>query len=1025
MSDRFNSNRDSRQYQRNNYNRSFNNSRFNNRNDNYNFQNNTDFLNDPSISLEDKILKLLNINKNNNNNLKENKIIIDYILDTFTKVLRKNNFDKNKTLSNFNNNELQLNNNSLPFWKLQKLGILLFKDYENNNDIRLEKLKLVLAENKALSKKLGDGNMDKLEKIGKYIVLNYSKNIDTFENWIDSLGLKDSSKEIYEIFNEQTVGKKRALNNVNGDNLEKEEEEEDDDNDITIVRNTDQRTARPSFLNYSHLRNLRRSEIEGDNDKKDSEDEKYVPKLPVFSNDSTGIFTKNSFRKSNLLTNDSDRANEYKNLDDDLLKGLQQRIKYQKKKTIDSGSKNQTISDIQKSLPIYKFKQKIIDLISANQISIVIGETGSGKTTQLCQYIQEIFPDNKMIITQPRRVAAISVSKRVSEEKNDSKNLVGYKVRFEESLTRNTKILFMTDGILIREFLNDPLLTKYDFVIIDEAHERSLNCDIILGILKKICKIRVDLKVIIMSATLDSDMFSNFFNNCPILRIPGKTFPVQTTYLESPTYDYLNLTIDKAVDIHLNELLDGDILIFLTGAEEIEKCVEMINQKIFELKDFLDDDDPKKELLVLPIYSSLSQSLQDKIFIETDVRKIIVSTNIAETSLTIPNIKYVIDCGYTKINVYNPFLKIDQLKVVPISKQQADQRLGRAGRVKPGKCFRLYTENTYEHELLASSVPEIQRVNLCNVVLQLKMILNQFKSLDVGIEQSVIKFPFIEPPSLIQFRNALEQLFYLEAIEDDGAEGRLSGLGEQMVQFPLDPYLSKTLLESVKLNCSKQVLIIISFLNLGNSFFEMIKTDKERANFNKIFNKFFKDNDYDSDLLNYLKIYDQMERNKNESFNRWCENSYINKKNMLKMIDILNQLIQIMKSLDLKIVSNDLKKDNVIKAFIKAFKINIVMKKENNLYENLYYSNTSRNRRKDDRNNQPEEMFIHPTSSLFRESLKNGCYLMYTSLIMTKKNYMNCLTLLKPEWLLEEKEFKRDHEAYKKMKLERVNVPRD
>ncbi|XBW38558.1 hypothetical protein QEN19_004146 [Hanseniaspora menglaensis] len=991
----------------NSYNGNFNGNKQNSGYSRGGFANRNDYVNDPSLSLEDKVIQLLNLTTNDRK-LNENKIIVEYILKTFDFVLKKSNFDKETTLSGFNNKELQLDSTTLPFWKLQKLGILLYKDYESNNNVKLERLKAILQQNQSLMKRIGEENKEKLEKISKFMIANYIKNVDKFDSWVESLGLRESINEIQKVLEDDISNKKRS----------RKEGEEGDEEEVIVVRNTKNNTPKPSFLNFSHLKNLKGENIS--NNDNDLEEERYFPKLPSFSRDNGGVFTKNSARKSDLLLNDTDKAIEYKYLDENLLRGLQQRIKVKNKVTSHDAFADKTMIEVQESLPIFKFKKQIIDLVSANQISIIIGETGSGKTTQLCQYLHENFPANKMIITQPRRVAAISVSKRVGEEQNDNKNLVGYKVRFEESLTKNTKILFMTDGILIREFLNDPLLTKYDFVIIDEAHERSLNCDIILGILKKICEIRIDLKVVIMSATLDSDMFSKFFSGCPVMKIPGKTFPVEVNYLESPTYDYLNLTIDKAVDIHLNESLDGDVLIFLTGAEEIEKCVEMITQKLDDLKDFLDENDPKRELFVLPIYSSMSQHLQDKIFLETECRKIIVSTNIAETSLTIPNIKYVVDCGYTKINVYNPFLKIDQLKVVPVSKQQADQRLGRAGRVKPGKCFRLFTEKTYDNELLSSSVPEIQRVNLCNVVLQLKMILNKFKALNVDIDQSVIKFPFIEPPSLIQFRNALEQLFYLNAIEDDGKEGSLSVLGEKMVQFPLDPYLSKTVLESVNLNCSKQVLIIISFLNLGNSLFEMIKTDKEKANFNKIFNKFFKDPDYNSDLLNYLKIYDQMEKSKAQGFTRWCESCYINTKNMMKMLDILNQLIQIMESLGQKIISNELHKENIIKAFIKSFKVNIVVKKDANIYENMY--NIERNKQKKKDNDKEEsEIFIHPTSSLFRESIKNGSYLMYTSLIMTKKNYMNCLSLLKPEWLLDESEFKQDKEAYKKIKLERIN----
>lgn len=985
--------------------------------------NNHDYLDDNTLNIDEKILRFLNL-KHALKTTKEADVVLNYIKDKFMDSLYTTNYDKESTIEKFTNGGLDLHNNALPSWKLQKLASALYQNYESNNDVQLEKMKTVLTKNQSIKKRLESTDGSKLEKICRFIITNSEKNSNNINQWLDSLGLSDSVSEIIDILIPKDTSKKTKRN------------QDEIDEEIVILKDTSQKKQIPNFLKYNHLKQLKGDERDNKEDGKID----YQPNLPTFSKDTHGLFTRNSTRKSGLFednqTNKQHKENavDYQNLDIDLLKNME----YLKNTRIQNKSKSRKkseISEIRQKLPIYQYKQQILDLVSSNQISIIIGETGSGKTTQLCQYIHEVYKSYKIIITQPRRVAAISVSKRVNEEIGIKDKIVsGYKVRFEEHRGIETRILFMTDGILIREFLNDPLLKKYNLVIIDEAHERSLNCDIILGILKEITKIRPDLKVCVMSATLNAEMFSDFFGKCPILRIPGKTFPVELNYLSAPTYDYLTLSIDKAVDIHFNEDLDGDILIFLTGAEEIEKCVEMINEKIKNLGEYLDEDDLKKYISVLPIYSSLSQAVQDKIFIESNFRKIIVSTNIAETSLTIPNIKYVVDCGYTKINVYNPFLKIDQLKVVPVSKQQADQRMGRAGRVKPGKCFRLFTKNTYDHELLDSSVPEIQRVNLCTVVLQLKMILSIFKKMNVDVEQSVIKFPFIEPPSLIQFKNALEQLFYLNAIEDDGEEGSLTNEGKKMVQFPLDPYLSKTLLEASKLSCLREVLIIISFLNIGNSIFEILKTDKERFEFNKMFAKNFKENEYESDLLNYLKIYKEMERNKEcadsrrkKPFGKWCEEYFINTKNMLKVIDILNQLIQISESIELEMNSSELKKENVIKAFIKAFKVNIVVKRENNVFENLM--NTDKKSKKIYNRNMDrsieDELFIHPTSSLFKKSIKNGAYLMYISLIMTKKNYMNVLTLLKPDWILEEKEFKQDTQAYKKIKLERVNIPRD
>ncbi|KAI0989931.1 hypothetical protein GJ496_011101 [Pomphorhynchus laevis] len=332
-------------------------------------------------------------------------------------------------------------------------------------------------------------------------------------------------------------------------------------------------------------------------------------------------------------------------------------------------------------LPIFAVKEQLMNVIRENIIIVVVGETGSGKTTQLTQYlVEEGYNNNGMIgCTQPRRVAAMSVAKRVADEMNVKLgDDVGYAIRFEDCTSNKTIIKYMTDGILLRENLAESDLDRYSAIIMDEAHERSLNTDVLFGLLREVVARRHDLKLIITSATLESEKFSNFFGCVPIFHIPGRTFPVEKLFSKFVVDDYVEQSVKQAIQIHLG-LGEGDILIFMPGQEDIEVACELIEERLLKLEN-------AKPLSVLPIYSQLPSDMQAKIFQRAvgGIRKCVVATNIAETSLTVDGIIYVIDAGYCKMKVYNPKIGMDALQVFPISQANSEQRAGRAGRTKPG-----------------------------------------------------------------------------------------------------------------------------------------------------------------------------------------------------------------------------------------------------------------------------------------------------------------------------------------------------
>ncbi|KAK3583916.1 hypothetical protein CHS0354_033701 [Potamilus streckersoni] len=470
----------------------------------------------------------------------------------------------------------------------------------------------------------------------------------------------------------------------------------------------------------------------------------------------------------------------------------------------------QRLQQQRRSLPIHPARGRLIHEVQRHSSVIVIGETGSGKTTQIPQYLYEagLHRNAVIAVTQPRRVAAITISKRVAQEKKtELGHLVGYCVRFEDVTTDSTKLKYMTDGMLLREAILDPLLKRYSVVILDEAHERTIHTDVLFGVVKAAQRQRAEqglkhIKIVVMSATMDVDHFSKYFNNAPVLYLEGRQYPIQVFYSVEHQTDYMFASLVTLFQIHKKEPAQKDVLIFLTGQEEIESAVKSI-------RDIAKEITGAPNLVVYPLYSSLPSFAQMRVFQPTPegCRKVVVATNIAETSVTIQGIKFVIDSGMVKAKVYNPNSGLDLLKVVRVAKDQALQRTGRAGREAPGICYRLYTEDEFE-TFSNTTVPEIQRCNLASVVLQL---------LAMHITD-VAAFDFMDKPSPEAVKKALEQLELLSAVEKR-ERYKLTPLGRQMAAFPLDPRLSKVILTAKDFQCLEEILTIVSVLSVDSVLF--------------------------------------------------------------------------------------------------------------------------------------------------------------------------------------------------------------
>lgn len=537
-------------------------------------------------------------------------------------------------------------------------------------------------------------------------------------------------------------------------------------------------------------------------------------------------------------------------------------------------------------LPIAQIKDQLLYTIETYPVTIVVGATGSGKTTQIPKFLLESgWCSNglQIAVTQPRRIAVTSVAARVAEELSiPLGQQVGYSIRFEDVTSANTQIKFVTDGLLLREMLVDPLLKRYSVIMVDEAHERSLSSDILLSLLKKVLRKRQDLRVVVSSATLEAERFLEFF--CPeegekvfdvgreeygrIVGIEGRTYPVEIQYLVEPTNNYVEAAVDAVMSIHEKEG-EGDVLVFLTGREEIDDAIDLLGDRIADLP----ATSPK--LQPLPLFAGLTTEEQMFVFQKTqpNTRKVIFSTNIAEASVTIDGIVFVIDSGYVKLRNYDAKLGIENLNVIPVSKASATQRAGRAGRTRPGKCFRLFSESAFEN-LEEATFPEIQRSNLAPVILQL---------LNLGIT-NVVRFDYLSPPPSSLVTRALDLLYSLGAVDDNA---RLTKpLGARMAELPLEPMLSKALLQAANpdFGCLSEMLTIAAMMTLqGNAFVTHDGNKKQVDNARRRFAV------AEGDHLSLYNVYEAFLKSGMQNL-QWCRDNNLNHKNMVKAVSVRKQL---------------------------------------------------------------------------------------------------------------------------------------
>ncbi|KAG1885070.1 P-loop containing nucleoside triphosphate hydrolase protein [Suillus subluteus] len=640
------------------------------------------------------------------------------------------------------------------------------------------------------------------------------------------------------------------------------------------------------------------------------------------------------------------------------------------------------ILEARNMLPVFAQMSDFYKMFNKNQIIIVVGETGSGKTTQIPQFVA--YSDlphtkNKIVAcTQPHRVTVMSAAKRVADEMDvQLGRQVGYSVRFEDMTEPGTTFLkYMTDGMLLREAMNDPDLTRYSTIILDEAHERALATDILMGILKTLAQRRPDLKLIIMSATLDALKFQKYFaisgsTLAPLFKVPGRAYPIEVLYTQVPEPDYVEAAIHTVLMIHRAEE-PGDILLFLTGEEEIEDACRKIKLEA----DDLINSDPESvgPLMCIPLYSSLPPQQQQRIFDPPPKaggpdgppgRKVVVSTDIVETSLTIDGIVYVVDPGFSKQNVYNPRLRVESLLVSPISKASAQQRAGRAGRTRPGKCFRLYTEKEFRSEFEEQTQPEILRSNLANTVLEL---------VKAGIKD-LVRFDYVDAPAPEALMRALELLNYLAALDDDG---NLTALGSIMAEFPLDPQLSKMLIASPEFNCSNEILTITAMLSVPNVWLRPNNQQREADAAKALLTV------PDGDHLTLLNVYNNYIQNQYDK--NWTWNNYLSARALMQVDNVREQLKRTMERFEVELVSlQDQKK--MFMAIRQALCFGFFMQAAHKEGNKGYYTTMKDN----------QAVALHPSCGLDTQPE----WVIFHEFILTTRPYIQTVTEVRPEWFVE------------------------
>ena len=614
-------------------------------------------------------------------------------------------------------------------------------------------------------------------------------------------------------------------------------------------------------------------------------------------------------------------------------------------------------------LPIINYREDFLELLQNHQVIVVSGETGSGKTTQLPKFCLECFPEDTRLIgcTQPRRVAATSVASRVAAELADNDHLVGYKIRFHDRTGKSTRIKFMTDGVLLAETRTDPKLKKYGVIIIDEAHERSLNIDFLLGYLKKLLPQRPDLKIIITSATIDTSIFATHFNDAPILSVEGRTYPVEVQYLgteEDKTADnsYVEQCVDSICSLHQSAAPE-DTLIFLPTEKDIRECCSLLEGKL-------------PDALILPMFGRLQAADQKKIFKNSSKTKVVVATNVAETSITVPGIRYVIDTGLARISQYNVRARTTSLPITRISRASADQRKGRCGRIGPGICIRLYSKEDYENRE-HYTLPEIKRSNLADVILQMI-------SMKLG---SPFIFPFIEPPHPGAIRDGYALLKELGALE---SEEMLNHTGKIMARVPIDPPISRILIAARENNCLREIKIIAPALAIQDPRVRPAEREKEA---DKAHQRFAHEH---SDFMALLKIWDLFHNVKEKGLScgrlkKFCKAHYLSFQRMREWIDLHEQLDRILqREKGFVVNSKEASYPAIHKSLCTGFVRNIGLKKEK---EKKLYQGAG-----------GKEFMIFPGSQQFHSA---GRWIIGASFLETNRLY--CLTVanIDEKWLIE------------------------
>jgi len=621
---------------------------------------------------------------------------------------------------------------------------------------------------------------------------------------------------------------------------------------------------------------------------------------------------------------------------------------------------NKPVVSYPEELPVSQKREDIIQAIHDNQVIVICGETGSGKTTQLPKMCLEAGLGIYGMIghTQPRRLAARSVATRIAEElKTVMGGAIGYKVRFTDTLGDNSLIKLMTDGILLSEIHHDPFLNKYDCIIVDEAHERSLNIDFLLGYLKQLTLKRRDLKIIITSATIDPKRFAKHFDNAPIIEVSGRTYPVDVEYRDPHNDKQQSIDMPIAIGHCVDEIsrIDrGDILVFLSGERDIRETADYLSKQNLQHTE------------ILPLLARLSASEQNKIFGRSSKRRIILSTNVAETSLTVPGIKYVIDSGLARISRYSWRSKIQRLPIEAISQASANQRKGRCGRVSAGICYRLYAEDDFNLRE-AFTAPEIQRTNLAAVILQME-------NMQLG---HVEDFPFVEPPDSRLVNDGYKLLHELGAID---LKNKITKIGKQLSRLPVDPKLGRILIEANNEHCLNEALVIVSALAVQDP--KERPLDKKQAA-DEAHKKFI---DKRSDFMSWLNIWNTYHENKTElsanKLRKWCKTNFISWMRMREWIDTHRQIKKMLDELKFTFNSSDANYAAIHRALLTGFLSQIGYKDEGHEYQAC----------------RQRKFHIFPGSALFHKGPK---WVVTSEIVETQKVYARNLAKIEPEWIAE------------------------